>query len=141
MKIYNSNIGRAKLRREQLNRVQNKAQFNIKKSLSKRIIQERAEEIEKRNNFNEEFITLMGCYKGDELLIQIMHHLKFGAGAYPSIFDDDYLERVFVKLRGVKADFMLGIIDGDKYIEVLEIIDELISEDIHNISNGQGMQQ
>ena len=141
MKIYNSNIGRAKLRREQLNRVQNKSQFNIKKSLSKRIIQKRAEEIEKRNNFDKEFVTLMGAYKGDELLVQIMHHLNLGVSAYPSIFDDNYLEQVFIKLRKVKADFVLGIIDGDKYLEVLEIIDELISEDIDNISNGQGMQQ
>ena len=41
MKLHNSNIGKAQLRREQFNRSQSKSQFKGKKSLSKRIIEER----------------------------------------------------------------------------------------------------
>lgn len=136
MKIYNTNIGKVKLRREQFNRAQTKSTNRGKKSLSKRIIAQRVEAIEEMNNFDDEFVMLMGVYKGDDLLVQIMYHLKFGVSTHPSIFNDNYLEEVITKLRKAKADFMLGIIDGEKYLEVLEIIDELISEDIHNLSRG-----
>ncbi len=136
MKVYNTNVGKVKLRREQFNRAQTKSNNKGKKSLSKRIIAERVEAIEERNNFDDEFVMLMGVYKGDELLVQIMYHLKFGASSHPTIFDENYIEEVVTKLRKAKADFMLGIIDGEKYLEVLEIIDELITEDIHNLSMG-----
>ena len=43
MKLLNSNIGKAQLRREQINRSQIKSQFSGKKSQSKRIIAERVD--------------------------------------------------------------------------------------------------
>ena len=134
MKLKNSNIGKAQLRREQFNRSQYKNQSKGKKSLSKRIIEERVEAIEKRKNFDDEFVKLMGDYSGDELLVQIMYHLKFGVSTNPARFDYNYVGKVITKLRMLKADFVLGIIDGERYLEQLEIADQLISEDITNVS-------
>ncbi len=133
MKIYNSNIGRAKLRREQFNRIQNKSQFKGKKSLTRRIIKEKVDGIT-ADNIEREIYDILFLHKGERLLGRIMYHLKFGATSYPSTFDDDYLTQIRNKLRMLKTDFDAGRIDTVQYEEELEKIDESIMNEINNIS-------
>lgn len=135
MKFRNSFEGKAQLRREQFNKSQSKSQFKGKKSLTKRIIEERADGITADNVARE--LNNMMCYdKGEELLGQILYHLKFGAMSYPSTFNEEKIMQTITITRKIKADFMAGIINSEQYNELLENIDEQITDKLSDMSHG-----
>jgi len=133
MKIYNSNIGKAKLRREQFNCSQNKSQFKGKKSLSKRIIAERTKNITK-NNIEIEISRLANMITIENLIDEIMFHLKFGVDTRASIFTEEKLKDIVKTLATIRLDFVNGIIDTKQYIDLLKHVDGQIMENLNDLS-------
>ena len=133
MKAYNSNVAKAKLRREQFNRSKNKSQFSGKKSLSKRIIAERVGGITKDNIDCE--VENLGCMnRSDEVLAQIMYHIKFGMDTRPSTFDEDRIEMFLKEVKVLQTRLDKGDIDAKQYLDSLEGIDRQIMGIIDNNS-------
>ncbi len=131
MKLNNSNIGKAQLRREQFNRSQNKSQFKDKKSLSRRIIAERVNGITKNNIDNE--IERLGCMvESDEIFAQIMYHLKFARDTRPTTFNDDVIFGIWDRIKDLQVKFDTGIITAKEHLKLLEEIDAQIIEQINN---------
>lgn len=131
MKLKNSNIGKAQLRREQFNRSQTKSQFKGKKSLSRRIIAERVGGITKDNVDYE--IERLGCMvEIEELVATIVYHLKFGWDTRPSIFNEDMIFAIWDKIKDLQIEFDKGIITSKEHLECLEEIDTQIMEFIDN---------
>lgn len=133
MKVCNSNIGKAQLRREQFNRSQSKCQFNGKKSLSKSIIKERVDGIT-QDNIEREYNRIACCVEGDRLLESIKYYLKFGADAYPSTFTENTVEYVCSVISKLKTEFFIGFITAEDYVEYLEDIESQLKNKIYNIS-------
>lgn len=131
MKLKNSNIGKAQLRRQEFNRSQTKSQFNGKKSLSKRIIEERVSGITKDNIDNE--IERLGCMvKTDEILAQIMYHIRFAKDTRPSTFNDEMIMGILDRIKDLQFKFTTGVITAKEHLEYLEEIDTQIIEFIDN---------
>ena len=131
MKLYNSNIGKAQLRREQFNRSQNKSQFQGKKSLTKRIIAERVGGIP-ADNINDECERLGCMIEVDELTATIMYHIKFGRDTRPSIFNDDMIMGVLNRIKDLQIRFDEGIITAKEHLKILEDMDAQIMERLDN---------
>ena len=131
MKLKNSNIGKAQLRREQFNRNQNKSQFKGKKSLSKRIIAERVGGIT-ADNINDEYERLGCMIRVEELTAAIMYHLKFGRDTRPSIFNDDVIMGFWVRIKDLQVKFLAGIITAQGHVEILEDMDAQIMGRLDN---------
>ena len=126
MKFYNSNTGRAKLRRDNFKNSQNKSQFNGKKSLTKRIIEERVDGITADNVERE--LKRMACeVRSNELVQEIIYHLNFGANTRPSIFNAEKLEATMAELCKLRYECNKGLIDVERYVEILEDMDEHIT--------------
>ena len=131
MKYRNSFEGKAQLRRQEFNRSQIKSQFNGKKSLSKRIIAERVDGITKNNIDNE--IERIGCMvKTDEMLAQIIYHIKFARDTRPSTFNDDIIMGILDRIKDLQVKFTTGVITAKEHVECLEEIDKQILENIDN---------
>ena len=131
MKFRNSFEGKSKLRREQFNRSQNKSQFGGKKSLSKRIIEERVGGITKNNIDNE--VERLGCMvKTDEILGQIMYHIKFARDTRPSTFNDEMIMGILDRIKDLQVKLTAGKITEKEHVECLEEIDAQIVEFIDN---------
>lgn len=130
MKLKSSNIGKAKLRREQFNRSQNKVNFKSK-SLSSRIIEKRVKSIT-ANNIDVECERLACLTKVDELLATIMYHIKFARDARPYTFDDDVIIGVLDRIKDLQIKFAEGIISAKQHVECLEEIDAQIMKQINN---------
>ncbi|MFQ6724136.1 MAG: hypothetical protein ACLRFE_02245 [Clostridia bacterium] len=131
MKFRNSFEGKAQLRREQFNRSQNKSQFGGKKSLSKRIIADRVGGITKDNIDDE--IECLGCMiKSDEVLAQIMYHIKFARDTRPSTFNDEIIIGILDRIKDLQVKFVSGLITAKEHVECLEEIDTQIMEFIDN---------
>lgn len=127
MKYRNSFEGKARLRRQEFSRSQAKSQFNGKKSLSKRIIAERVDGITKNNIDNE--IESLGCMvKTDEILAQIMYHIRFAKDTRPSTFNDDIIMGILDRIKDLQVKFTTGIITAKEHVEYLEEIDKQIIE-------------
>lgn len=133
MKLYNSNRGRAKLRREQFNRSQTKSQFKGKKSLSKRIIAERVGSITK-DDFEIEFSLVTSAVKIADLVGEVTYHLKFAIDAYPATFNEEKTIEILKELTALRTDFMAGNINTEQYVQKLKDIDNQIMDKINNIS-------
>ena len=129
MRFCNSFEGRAKLRREQFNRSQNKSQFKGKKSLSKRIIEERVNSIA-NNNIDEEIESLNCMVKIDEILAQIMYHIKFARDARPYTFNDDVVVGFLDMVRDLQIKYNSELINAKEYLKLLEEIDNKIMAQI-----------
>lgn len=133
MRFCNSLEGRAKLRREQFNRNQSNGRFGGKKSLGKRIIEERVGGIT-ANNIEKECNRLLCMTEIDGLLEQITYHLKFAADAYPSTFNEDKIMQTIKELKCIRIDFSAGSIDAEQYVKFLKSIDNHIMDEINNLS-------
>ena len=128
---YNGHKDKCQLRRMQLMNKQNKSQQIGKKSLSKRIIAERVGGITK-NNIDNEIERLACMVKSDEILAQIMYHIRFAKDTRPSTFNDDVIMGILDKIKDLQVKFTTGIITEKEYIECLEEIDTQIMEFIDN---------
>ncbi|MBQ7798839.1 MAG: hypothetical protein IJ458_00620 [Clostridia bacterium] len=127
MKYRNSFEGKAQLRRQEFNRSQIKSRFNGKKSLSKRIIAERVGGITKNNIDNE--VERLGCMvKSDEILAQIMYHIRFAKDTRPSTFNDDVIMGILDRIKDLQVKFVSGLITAKEHVEILEEIDAQIVE-------------
>jgi hypothetical protein len=129
----NKFIDRNKLRREALLRnTQNSNQTIGKKSLSKRIIKERAgltyDNVVDKINFG------LALTEIDEMLSQIMYHVKFAADAYPSTFNAEKINEIKEGLKGLRAQFAIQLIDEKEYIKMLKYIDKQIMDRLDNLS-------
>ena len=128
---YNGHKDKCQLRRQQLMNKQNKSQQIGKKSLSKRIIAERVSGITKDNIDNE--IERLGCMvKSDEILAQIMYHIKFAKDTRPYTFNDDVIMGILDRIKDLQVKFTTGIITAKEHVECLEEIDKQIIEFIDN---------
>ena len=130
MKFYNSNIGRAKLRRDNLVNKSNTKQFK-QKSLTKSIISQRVGGIT-ADNIDRECERIAGLIKVDDLLAQIMYHIRFYKDVRPVSFDEDMVEEVAFKIRDLQVRYQAGQIEIGEYINGMESIDQGIINLIDN---------
>ena len=132
MKVYNTNIGKVKLRREQFNRAQTKSTNRCKKSLSKRIIAERVDGITK-DNIEAECLRLACEVEIDELLAEIMYHIKFASDAYKFTFNEDRVSEILNELKRLRFCFIEQIIDEKEYLQQLKKVDTDITDQIKDL--------
>ena len=125
MKIHNSNIGKAQLRREQINRSQIKSQFSGKKSLSKRIIAERVNGIT-ADNIDKEVERLSLEVEIGELREQIIEHVRFYMNARPITHDNNKIEEWALQMRDLGNQYIYQEIDAKEYLNGLLGIDKEI---------------
>ena len=128
---YNGHKDKCQLRRQQLMNKQNKSQQISKRLLSKRIVEERVSGITKDNIDNE--IERLGCMvKSDEILAQIMYHIKFARDTRPSTFNDEMILGILDRIKDLQIKFTSGVITAKEHVESLEEIDTQIVEFIDN---------
>ena len=126
MKLHNSNIGKAQLRREQFNRNQSKSQFKGKKSLSKRIIEERVNGIT-ADNIDKQVERLALEVEIGELREQIIYHIRFYIDARPT-HDKNKIEEWALQMRDLGNQYKYQEMDAKEYFNGLLSIDkEVIS--------------
>ena len=130
MKLYNSNIGKAQLRREQFNRSQNKSQIKGKKSLGKRIIEERVNDIT-ANNIDKEVERLALEVEIGELREQIIYHIRFYIDARPT-HDKNKIEEWALQMRDLGNQYKYQEIDAKEYFNGLLSIDKEVVGVIEN---------
>ena len=131
MKLYQSNRGRAQLRREQFNKSQTKSQFKGKKSMTKRIIEERVDGIT-ADNIKDEYARLACMIDVDNLIATIMYHLKFGKDTRPSIFNEDVITGCWDRIKDLQVKFLAGVITAQEHVEILEEMDAEIMGKLDN---------
>lgn len=128
---FNKFIDRNRLRREALKNKQNKFQNRGKKSLSKRIIAERANDITSQN-IQAEFEKLAEAVLIDETTATIIYHLKFARDARPVTFNDDVIMSILDRIKDLQVKFLTGIITSKEQLEILEDMDAEIMSRIDN---------
>ena len=128
---FNKFTDRNRLRRESLKSNQNKVQNKGKRSLSKRFIEERANDITSQN-IEAEFDRLAEAVLIDETTATIMYHLKFARDARPATFNDDVIEEIFDRIKDLQVKFLSGIITAKEQLEILEDMDAEIMSRIDN---------
>lgn len=122
---------KCQLRRQQLINKQNRVAPMGKKSLGRRIIAERAKGITAKNIEDE--CERLGCIvKSDEILAQIMYHIKFGRDARPYTFNDDMIVGILDRIKELEVKLSEGVISAKEHVEYLEEIDSQIIEQINN---------
>lgn len=131
--LVNKFVDRNRLRRESLKSSQNKIQNRGKKSLSKRIIQERAESLTS-DNVADKINFSLALTEIDELVSQILYHVQFAADTYPSTFNEDKINEIKEGLKGIRIQFATQMIDEIEYIKMLKYIDNQIMKRIDNLS-------
>ena len=128
---FNKFIDRNRLRRESLKNKQNKFQNRGKKSLSKRIIAERANDITSQN-IQAEFEKFAEAVLIDETIATIIYHLKFARDARPVTFNDDVIMSILDRIKDLQVKFLTGIITSKEQLEILEDMDAEIMSRIDN---------
>lgn len=128
---FNKFIDRNRLRREALKNKQNKFQNRGKKSLSKRIIAERANDITSQN-IQAEFEKFAEAVLIDETTATIIYHLKFARDARPATFNDDVIMSILDRIKDLQVKFLTGIITSKEQLEILEDMDAEIMSRIDN---------
>lgn len=124
---YNGHKDKCQLRRMQLMNKQNKSQQIGKKSLSKRIIAERVNGIT-ADNIDNEMENLACVVKTDEMLAQIMYHIRFAKDTRPSTFNDEVIMGILDRIKDLQVKFTTGLITSKEHFECLEEIDTQIIE-------------
>ena len=139
MKLYNSNRGRAKLRREQFNRSQTKSQIKGKKSLSKRIIEERVDGLTKQRILeHNEMLEL------NDRLRELYEEVQYKVTHYQRLICEDYdTTKMFAEMV-IKGDKLLKQfynkeIDIRDCIKGWEELNEQITNIIQNWENNFGV--
>ena len=128
---FNNFSDRNRLRLEGLRNKQNKVQSMGKKSLSRRFIEERANDITSQN-IEAEFDRLAEAVLIDETTATIMYHLKFARDARPATFSDDVIECFLDRIKDLQVKFSKGIITTKEQLEALKNIDLEIMNEIDN---------
>ena len=128
---FNNFSDRNRLRLEGLRNKQNKVQSMGKKSLSRRFIEERANDITSQN-IEAEFDRLAEAVLIDETTATIMYHLKFARDARPATFSDDVIESFLDRIKDLQVKFSKGIITTKEQLEALKNIDLEIMNEIDN---------
>ena len=128
---FNKFIDRNRLRREALKNKQNKFQNRGKKSLSKRIIKERADGITSQN-IQAEFEKFAEAISIDETTATIIYHLNFARDARPATFNDDVIMSILDRIKDLQVKFLTGIITSKEQLEILEDMDAEIMSRIDN---------
>ena len=128
---FNNFSDRNRLRLEGLRNKQNKVQSMGKKSLSRRFIEERANDITSQN-IEAEFDRLAEAVLIDETTATIMYHLKFARDARPATFNDDVIEGIFDRIKDLQVKFLSGIITAKEQLEILE---DMVAEIMSRIDN------
>ena len=120
---FNNFSDRNRLRLAELRNKQNKVQpMGGKKSLSKRFIAERANDITSQN-IELEFDRLAEAVLIDETTATIMYHLKFARDTRPSTFSDDVIGCFLDRIKDLQVNFSKGIITSKEQLKILEDID------------------
>lgn len=138
MKFRNSFEGRAQLRRQEFNRSQNKSQFKGKKSLSKRIIEERVDGITKQQ-IREHNETL----ELNDRLRTLYEEVEYKVTHYQRLICKDYdTTKMFadIVMKGDKLlkQFNNKEIDVKECIKGWEELDKEITTIIQNWENNFG---
>ena len=128
---FNNFSDRNRLRLEGLRNKQNKVQSMGKKSLSRRFIEERANDITSQN-IEAEFDRLAEAVLIDETTVTIMYHLKFARDARPATFNDDVIMGILDRIKDLQVKFLTGIITSKEQLEILEDMDAEIMNIIDN---------
>ena len=128
---FNNFSDRNRLRLEGLRNKQNKVQSMGKKSLSRRFIEERANDITSQN-IEAEFDRLAEAVLIDETTATIMYHLKFARDARPATFNDDVIMSILDRIKDLQVKFLTGIITSKEQLEILEDMDAEIMRRIDN---------
>ena len=131
MKFRNSFEARAQLRREQFNRGQRSCQFKGKSSLNKRIIAERCKGIT-ADNIDKQTEKLALQIEIDNMLAQILYHIRFCRNSYPATFNDEVIEGVIENVNKLEKKFKAAQIDEKGYVEGLKSIDDGVMNVIKN---------
>ena len=139
MKLKNSNIGKAQLRREQFNRSQTKSQLKGKKSLSRRIIAERVDSLTKQQiREHNEMLEL------NDRLRELYEEVEYKVTHYQRLICKDYdTTKMFVDIV-IKGDKLLKQfnnkeIDIKECIKGWEELDKEITTIIQNWENNFGV--
>ena len=129
---FNNFSDRNRLRRQQLMSKQNKVQpMGGKKSLSRRFIEERANDITSQN-IELELDRLAEVVLIDETTATIIYHLKFARDARPATFNDDVIMSILDRIKDLQVKFLTGIITSKEQLEILEDMDAEIMSRIDN---------
>ena len=115
-------MGRAKLRRDSFGNKSNTKQFK-QKSLRKRIVAQRVGGIT-ADNIDRECERIAGLIKVDDLLSQIMYHIRFYKDVRPASFDENMVEEIALKIKDLQAQYQAGQIQIGEYINGMESIDQ-----------------
>lgn len=129
---YNNSKEKCRLRRQQLLNNQRNAQFNGKKSLSKRIIEQRTSSLTK-NNVNRELDELAFRIKIDEMFAQVAYHIRFYTETRPST-SKEKVEEWVRNIRDLQRQLSAKQIDAKQYFECLESLDKEVVALIDNWS-------
>ncbi len=139
MKLANSNVGKAQLRREQFNRSQIKSQFNCKKSLSKRIIEERVNGLTKQQ-IREHNETL----ELNDRLRELYEEVEYKVTHYQRLICKDYettkmFAEIVIKGDKLLKQFYNKEIDIKECIKGWKELDKEITIIIQNWENNFGV--
>ena len=139
MKLKNSNIGKAQLRREQFNRSQTKSQLKGKKSLSRRIIAERVDGLTKQQI--REHNEMLELY---DRLRELYEEVEYKVTHYQRLICTDYKTTNMFAEIVIKGDKLLKQLNN-KEIDIKECIkgweelDKQITTIIQNWENNFGV--
>lgn len=139
MRIFNSNIDKAKLRREKFNHSQNKSQFSGKKSLSKSIIEDRVNALTRQQiREHNEMLEL-----NDRLRV-LYEEVEYKVTHYQRLICEDYdTTKMFAEIvmKGDKLlkQFYNKEIDIKECIKGWEELDKEITTIIQNWENNFGV--
>ncbi len=127
MRFYNSNVGKAKLRRDNFRSGDNRNNFKQKSSLSKRIIEERAKGIT-ADNIDKEVERLALEVQIGEMWEQIIYHVRFYMSVRPITHDKNKIEEWALQMRDLKNQYKYQEIDAKAYLNALLDIDNEIMD-------------
>ena len=125
---FNNFSDRNILRRRRLMSKQNKVPpMGGKKSLSRRFIEERANDITSQN-IEAKFDRLAEAVLIDETTVTIIYHLKFARDARPATFNDDVIMGILDRIKDLQAKFTAGKITAKEQLEILKDMDAQIMD-------------
>ena len=118
--------------RQQLANTQRSSQFNGKKSLGARLIEQRTRSLTKES-VDRELEELSFKLEIDGMLAQLTYHIRFYSVARP-VTGDEKIKEWARNIRDLQRQFSANQISAKQYFECLDSLDKEVVENISNVS-------
>jgi len=128
---YNSNAEKCRLRRQQLTNNQSKSKFYGRKSLIKQSIVKNDKSLA-TDNLNKEIERISLKVEIDDMIKQIVYHIRFYVETRPATYDENKIKDWLVNMNNLESQFYTKQIDAKQYLKHLEDIDKEVMDIINN---------